>query len=415
MLCLCSLSVAYGQEFFIKNGVNIQASYYNRGRVNIGWDLMKTYPEIGALRIEIEPNRASSARSWIQEAQENEYQVIATYHNSSQLGSDSKAHLLEAAKWWRNHYKILSSNAPFTINIMNEWGSHSLTPEEYATAYNEAIDIIREVYDGPLIVDVPGFGQATTIAADAFSLFKDKHIIFSVHIYAGAYNKQEKRWLQEEDLAYLAAAGTPCMVGEFCDANKGGADWCRLIDYCYSKGWPLFGWVWNGDGGKMNMIEPHWQDQPLATSFKATPYMDKIIDKLAGVPCHTRPHNDCKGVHIGAICNDNNDYTINDRYNENCHCIGNFTNFLSTNITKPMLLIYPNPVGEKQRVFIELVRVSGNGQLSIYNSSGQVIEIIAVDASERIVGIDTDHFSNGAYWAVFHAKGKVVVAGKFVK
>lgn len=415
VLCQYFYVVAYGQDVSIKNGVNIQASYYNRGRVNMGWDLMKTYPEIEALRIEIEPDRAIQARRWIQEAQENEYQVIATYHRAARLGSDNKSDLLAAANWWRTHYKSLSSGAPFIINIMNEWGSHALSPTEYADAYNEAIAIIREVYDGTLIVDVPGFGQATSIAADALSDFQDKNIIFSVHIYSSAFNEEENRWLQEEDLAYLEAAGATCMVGEFCDASRGGTDWCSLIDYCYNQGWPLFGWAWNGDGGTMNMIEPHWRNQPLATTFRATPFMDKIIDKLAGVPCYTKPDKDCTPSNIGAACNDKNEYTINDRYNDYCHCTGNFTEFLSTNITNPTLLIYPNPVGEQQKVSIELVKFRGSGNLTIYNNSGQAIETVAVNATNRLINISTDQYVNGLYWAVFHNSKEVVVSGKFIK
>ncbi|NLP58412.1 hypothetical protein [Lutibacter sp. B1] len=41
------------------NGVNLQPSYYNSGNVTIGWDLMKTYPGIETVRIEIEPDKVS--------------------------------------------------------------------------------------------------------------------------------------------------------------------------------------------------------------------------------------------------------------------------------------------------------------------------------------------------------------------
>jgi len=371
VLCLSPFSLIKGQDLPIKNGVNIQASYYNRGVVNIGWELMEDYPEIEAVRIEIEPNRTAQSRTWIREAQDNNYQVIATYHDSKKLGSNNIEDLLDAAKWWRNNYKILSSNSPFIINIMNEWGDHSITPSEYATAYNEVIPIIREVYDGPLIVDVPGFGQATEVAADAYSLFEDDQLIFSVHIYAGAFNVAKNRWLNESDLSYLAATGARCMVGEFCDAGRGGADWCSLIDYCYLNGWPLFGWAWNGDGGIMNMIEPHWRDQPLATSFNPTPLMDRIVNKLAGVPCFTSADNTCTGELIGTPCNDNNEYTINDRYNEHCHCTGSFTNFLQTSTTEPSFLIFPNPIGENSQLFIEFIKTSRPGWIFIFNSVGK--------------------------------------------
>ena len=156
---------------------------------------MQQYPEIEAVRIEIEPELAHQARRWIREAHENGYQVIATYHDSQKLGSDSKSELIKAAEWWEKHYEALSSSGPIIINIMNEWGSHEISVTDYADAYNEAIEIIRNVHDGSLIVDAPGFGQATRIAADAYTYFEDKNIIYSVHIYTSAFNIEKKRWL----------------------------------------------------------------------------------------------------------------------------------------------------------------------------------------------------------------------------
>ncbi len=410
-----SFAIVNGQEYEIKNGVNIQASYYNRGVVNMGWDLMESYPEIEAVRIEIEPYRSAQARTWIREAQDKNYQVIATYHNSQQLGSNKIEDLIEAAKWWRNNYNVLSSNSPFIINIMNEWGNHSITPEEYAAAYNEVIPIIREVYDGPLIVDVPGFGQATKIAADAFALFHDKKIIFSVHIYTSAFNVEKNRWLNEADLSYLATAGAKCMVGEFCDAGRGGADWCSLVDYCYQNGWPIFGWAWNGDGGTMNMIEPHWRNQPLATSFNPTPLMDRIINKLAGVPCFTQANKNCTNESIGSPCNDNNAYTINDRYNKDCHCTGTFTEYLQTANTESSLFIYPNPIGNNSQLFIEFIKISQQGQVSIYNSLGVLIYSFTKRTTDQNIIIDASIFENGLYWVVFQSGEKNQITKAFIK
>ncbi len=415
LLLLSFSSFVNGQDYDIKNGVNIQASYYNRGVVNMGWELMADYPEIEALRIEIEPYRAAQARTWIQEAQSKDYQVIATYHNSKQLGSNKIEDLQEAAKWWRNNYKSLSSKGPFIINLMNEWGNHSITPQEYAAAYNEVIPIVREVYDGPLIIDVPGFGQAAEIAADAFDLFQDKQIIFSVHIYATAFNVAKNRWLNEADLSYLAATGAQCMVGEFCGLISGGTDWCSLVDYCYQNDWALFGWAWNGDGGTMNMIEPHWRNQPLATSFNPTPLMDRIINKLAGVPCFTQADINCTNELIGTLCNDNNDYTINDRYNEYCHCTGSFTNFLQTSDAESSLFIYPNPIGDSNQLLIEFIKVSQQGQVSIYNSLGEIVYSITKKMTEQNIIIDASLFDNGLYWAVFQSNGKNQIAKAFIK
>jgi len=420
-ILLLLLSIAGGwvmpkaQQVEIGNGVNIQASYYNRGNVNIGWDLMAEFPEIEALRIEIEPYRNRQAIQWIREAHKGGYQVIATYHNSNQLGSDKKEDLLAAARWWRDNYSAFITRGPIIINIMNEWGSHDLSPEEFAAAYNEAIPIIREVYDGPLIVDAPGFGQATRIAADAYPFFQDTQIIFSVHIYSNAYNQEENRWLNEEDLTYLAAAGATCMIGEFCDNKLGGADWCSLIDYCYNNDWPLFGWAWNGDGGMMNMIEPHWRDQPLAANFRPTAKMKTIINKLAGVPCFSISDAACDASLIGDSCNDGNPYTINDRYNENCHCTGIFTPFLNSVLAESSLLIYPNPVGRNAQLSVELIKLPDSGVLRIYNSNGQEIEAIPVSRNTDRIQVDVGHLSNGIYWAAFHGQQRTNITSKFIK
>ncbi len=406
------LNLVSGQN--IKNGVNIQASYYNRGNVNLGWELMEDYPEIEALRIEIEPYRASRAIQWIREAHKENYQVIATYHNSDQLGSDRAEDLLEAARWWRNNYQSFISKGPIIINIMNEWGSHDITPEAYATTYNEAIAIIREVYDGLLIVDVPGFGQAAQIAADAYPLFKDQQIIFSVHLYSNAFNQEENRWMNEQDLAVLTNVGARGMVGEFCDGGRGGADWCSMIDYCNNNGWPIFGWAWNGDGGNMNMIEPHWRDQPFATSFRPTANMDKIIEKLAGIPCYTQPDKDCTLELIGDLCDDKNTFTINDRYNDYCHCTGRFSDLLSTPSTDAQLFIYPNPADTKHQLFIELIKVAAAGQLLIFNSLGQKVLTHSVSNKEKTINISINELPSGFYSVAFQSKGNILATSTFL-
>ncbi|MDA9774123.1 cellulase family glycosylhydrolase [Saprospiraceae bacterium] len=403
------------QEVDIKNGVNIQASYHNGGYVNIGWELMETYPAIEAVRIEIEPNRIYQAVTWIEEAHEHGYQVIATYHDSKKLGSDNRDDLNMAAQWWKDYYTILASSGPIIINVMNEWGSHDLSAKKYAEAYNEAISTIRTVYDGQLIVDVPGYGQATKIAADAYPLFEDKKIRYSVHVYTSAFNREEQRWLSAEDLEYLNTCGAKCMVGEFCDASLGGADWCGLIDKCYEAGWPLFGWAWNGDGKNMNMIEPHWKDEPLASSFTPTEFMQIIIDKLSGVPCYTQADEDCEPNHIGEFCDDGNDYTINDRWNEYCHCTGVYTSILDANIEADLdLIIYPNPVTENTEITIELFKNYSSGQVLIVNSIGQSQMSEIVDQGQQRVLINTSQLEPGIYWASFRNSEKTSVARAFL-
>lgn len=131
-----------GEAAISGNGVNLQPSYYNSGNVNIGWDLMRQYDRIKTVRIEIEPDvPIETAKNWIRGAAG--LNIIATYHKYTVLGSDDENELLQAANWWAQNWANLASAGPFTINMINEWGSHNLQPGRLATAYNNAIGIVR--------------------------------------------------------------------------------------------------------------------------------------------------------------------------------------------------------------------------------------------------------------------------------
>jgi hypothetical protein len=267
----------------IGNGVNLQPSYYNNGCVNFGWPLMEG---ISTVRIEIEPDKVEQAKGWIREAKANSKTIIATYHKSTVLGSDNVADLTDAANWWKTNYGALAAEGAFTVNLMNEWGSHDQTVSSFASAYNSAISTVRQVYSGTIIIDCPGWGQETHTAADASSLINDGSIMFSVHIYPAAWNSDTGTYLANSDLDYLASvSGRPCIVGEFgnwSSGSTGGADWSALVDYAKSKGWPVIAWAWNGDGsrGNMNMVTPFWADDPDATSFSTNSYFALMCDKL---------------------------------------------------------------------------------------------------------------------------------------
>jgi mannan endo-1,4-beta-mannosidase len=264
-------------------GVNLQPSYFCNGDMNLGWSLMNNYTDIKTLRIELDPGTSSTIGDfvrWISEANNNNYDVIATYHYSSMLGSNDPNELLAAANWWVDNWDSLSSAGSFTVNLMNEWGNHSITSQAYADAYNAAIDTVRKVYDGPIICDIPGWGQETHTAADASPNITDDNIIFSAHIYTNAWNGKAGHSLRASDLDYLGAAGRPCMVGEFGNGGGGSVDWSALVDHARSKGWSVIGWAWNGDGGGMNMISPYWGNDCNATSYTKSSYFDTIYNKL---------------------------------------------------------------------------------------------------------------------------------------
>jgi mannan endo-1,4-beta-mannosidase len=270
----------------IGNGVNLQPSYYNSGKVYFGWTLMKQYPGIKSVRIEIEPTiPVTLALSWIMQAQKNGYRVIATYHKYTVLGSDDAGEVAAAANWWKMNYPLLSSSGPVIINLINEWGSHNLSSASFAKAYNPAIATIRQVYEGPIILDCPGYGQETAVAAGSVTnagspLITDSNIIFSVHVYPNGYNSTHNHNLQISDLDELAHTGRPCIIGEFGNDPAGNVDWMGLVNHAKTKHWAVLGWSWNGDGGSMNMTSPAWKTDTSDSTFSRSDYFNVVYDLL---------------------------------------------------------------------------------------------------------------------------------------
>ncbi len=265
------------------NGVNLQPSYYNGGNPNFGWSLMKQQTKIKTVRIEIEPDKVTQAKSWISQAKANGYAVIATYHKSSVLGSDNAAEVTAAGNWWKANYSTLGGG--FTVNLINEWGSHNITSNAYAAACNSAISTVRSVYSGPIILDIPGYGQETATAAAAVkgtggTKINDTNIILSAHVYPNGYNQGKGHTLQNSDLDDLASAGRPCLIGEFGNSPSGPANWSGIVSYAKSKGWTVLGWAWNGDGGSMNMVSPSWASNGAATSFTLSSYFSQVYNLL---------------------------------------------------------------------------------------------------------------------------------------
>lgn len=295
----------------IGDGVNLQPAYACGGEMDLGWDLMVQYPNITTVRIEIEPDKQapiSEAYRWIEEANYHGLNVIATYHRVEDNGSPHKSALIAGANWWKDNYSYLSQAGPFTINLMNEWGSHGLSVEDYVDAYNDAIDIVRQVYSGPLIIDIPGYGQNTRVAALASSQINDNDLIFSAHIYGSAYVGGTGQTMQTSDLDELHNTGRPVIVGEFGSLYGGNADWEALVDHAISLGWPVIGWAWNGDGEDppMNMISPSWYDDCSANSYSPSSYFNDVYEKLGqntascgmadnGYPICCDPNSDTTG------------------------------------------------------------------------------------------------------------------------
>jgi len=267
------------------NGVNLQPSYYNNGNVNMGWSLMKSKANIKSVRIEIEPGKETQGKTWIAQAKSNGYTVIATYHKSSVLGSDSTSELAAAGTWWKNNYSNLAAAGSIFVNVSNEWGSHNITSNAYASAYNSAISSVRSKYSGRIVIDIPGWGQETATAAAAIkgtagTKINDTYIVPSIHAYPGAWNQGKNAWLAKSDVDDLGSAGRGVLIGEFGNGGSGSSDWSGIVDYAKGKGYNVLGWAWNGDGGSMNMVTPSWASNATATSFSTSSYFSVVYNKL---------------------------------------------------------------------------------------------------------------------------------------
>lgn len=258
------------------NGVNLQPSYQHKGNVDLGWHLLDKIASVTTVRLEIEASAVDAAVRWIAEAKARGYTVIATFHSfdaiNNKPASDDPKHMQLAIQFWSANYTKLWAAGPFMINIMNEWGHPLIDAKTYASQYNTAINAIRALhYDGPLIIDLPGFGQLAKVAADAVSgasgitPIQDQNVILSMHVYPEAWNGKGGLALADVDL--LVATGRPCMIGEFGESNKTPkTDWRAIVTYAKSLSWPVLAWCWDGDGANMNIMMPEFQPYVAGTA-----------------------------------------------------------------------------------------------------------------------------------------------------
>jgi hypothetical protein len=285
VLVLCQGNEDALSSKMFRNGVNLQPSYYNGGNPSFGWNLMSQYKsKIHTVRIEIEPSAMKQSKDWISAARAHGYFVVATYHDYTKLGSDNAKDLLTAANWWTKNFEYVTSgnSSNFVVNVMNEWGSHQQSAASYSKAYNSALSVIRTVYKGLVIIDIPGWGQEAQIAAQASPLISDKKIVLSAHIYPNGWNQQKNRPVQVSDLDVMNQTGRPCIIGEFGTKGSGPVNVQDVVRHATRDlGWTVLGWAWNGDGTEMNMVKPAWSSDPTATSFTINEkYFHVVYDLL---------------------------------------------------------------------------------------------------------------------------------------
>jgi hypothetical protein len=272
------------------HGVNLQPGYYCEGEVAVDWSLLAAQSAVETVRIEVEPPGMgateadlSTVKGWIDAASDRGYTVVATYHHHPQIGSADPGTLQNAADWWVAHYDYLTRDSPVVINLMNEWGDHTVSADLYARAYDIALDTVRSGtdYDGPIVCDLPGYGQGVDRAVRAVGDLDDENLVLSTHLYPQAYDAGRERVLRPGDLDRLAETDYPCVVGEFGDRGEGRADWSALVDRARELGWPLLAWAWNGDGGALNMVDPDWSEH-CEGARRTNDYFDTVYPKLTG-------------------------------------------------------------------------------------------------------------------------------------
>ena len=207
--------------------------------------------------------------------------MIATYHKHDVLGTDDFNELLTAANWWRANSSKLRAAGEFTVNLMNEWGSHGQTPDTYSEAYNKAVEVIRTVYNGYIVIDIPGWGQEVNTAVLASGKIADKHIVLSAHIYSNGWNQGAGRNINADDMNALANTGRPCIIGEFGFDGQGPVNVESVVRRAKASGFlAVLGWSWNGDGGNMNMVTPSWSQSAKSSSYSESAYFSSIYSLL---------------------------------------------------------------------------------------------------------------------------------------
>lgn len=103
--------------------------------------------------------------------------------------------------------------------------------------------------------------------------------------------------------------------------------------------------------------------------------------------------NDNSCAYPGDPCDDGNEFTQNEVYDEECFC----TVTVGMNESKLNIIIYPNP--NRGLFFIELPSEVAIDKIVIYDISGRIIK--QIEATQLITSIDLSAFENGYYLVQF--------------
>lgn len=219
------------------------------------------------------PTNVNDLAALIANCQANKMLPMIELHDAT--GDLSKLPQL-ANYWTRNDVLqvIFNAGGNLLINIANECGDDTVTPNQWVSAYTPVIKKMRAAgIRTPLVIDAPDFGKnLEVIVAGANNLLAvDPNLIFSVHPYWPKNDGGGASFI-ESQFAAAVNEGFALIIGEFsqwgafngnnsiCVAPGGECDYDAIMTKASAKGFGWYAWEWGpgnefGDPNcsKMNM------------------------------------------------------------------------------------------------------------------------------------------------------------------
>ncbi len=206
----------------------------------------------------------------VQVCKDNKLVCIFEIHDAT--GSNEKMDLLKAAIFWTEMKDVFIGNEDYVIlNIANEWMGE-WSEDKWASAYKEAVGIIREEgIMNTIVVDAPGWGQygagivnkgQEVLAADPLG-----NTMFSVHMYGTAGGSQDKI---REVLQGAMDKNLCICVGEFgYNHSDGDVDEAYIMQFCQENSLGYLGWSWKGNGGGVEYLDiaKEWDGSVLSDDW----------------------------------------------------------------------------------------------------------------------------------------------------
>lgn len=179
------------------------------------------------------------------------------------------------------------------INIANEWGDHSVSPEYWMHSYQQCITSMRQAgYQSTIVIDMPGWGQNLEPAlkyGNALLDFDPSHnLLFSVHMY-GSWNDSEQIKSALYDASQL---NLPLIVGEFgYDYNNGDnnlgcrVDHKQILATCQELDYGFLAWSFTG-----NNAANQWLDLVEYADWKTlTWWGNEVFNSSNGIKATAQP------------------------------------------------------------------------------------------------------------------------------